>query len=99
MYEGADGEPGGRKKVRAACAEDRPPLFSPITSANPDSGGADRRSHLPAPLRLVRGPDGRGSDFLLNLHHRARSLTLIPLLLDSICYTHSRHTLRGSPGL
>lgn len=102
MYEGGDGETvGGRRRGErmTAYAKDRPPLFSPIRSANPAGGGADQHSHLPASLHLVRAPDGRESDFLLYFHHRARSVTLIPLLLGSICYTHSRHTLRGSPGL
>lgn len=40
------------------CAKDRPLLFSPIRSANPTSGGADHRSHLPSPLHLVRGHMG-----------------------------------------
>lgn len=98
MYGGGGG--GGKRGERmTAHAEDRSLLFSGIRSANPGGRGADHRSHLPAPLHLVRGQMGGESDFLLYFHHRARSFTLIPLLLGSICYTHSRHTLRGSPGL
>lgn len=41
-----------------ACAKERPALFSPIRSANPTSGGADHRSHLPSPLHLVRDQMG-----------------------------------------
>lgn len=60
MYEGGDGETGGGKRGERMTAyiEDRPPLFSPIRSANPASRGADHRSHLPAPLHLVRGQMG-----------------------------------------
>lgn len=59
MYEGGDGETGkGERRRMTACAEYHPSLFSPIRSANPDSGGADHRSHLPAPLHLVRGQMG-----------------------------------------
>ena len=41
-----------------AHAEDRSLLFSGIRSANPGGRGADHRSHLPAPLHLVRGQMG-----------------------------------------
>ena len=43
-----------------AHAEDRSLLFSGIRSANPGGRGADHRSHLPAPLHLVRGQMGGG---------------------------------------